>query len=376
MSWMQRAPEPNPASSEMEARVTRFATSAVSAALALVLLGHGAAAVEKITLIHSVPQLTSLFAFGSSIPIELGFWKEEGLEVEALPAPGAAAAIQLVVGGRATAAIANPSSEMIAVQKGSTVKFYYSAQRGDIFGVGLPEGSGLSTLADLKGKAIGVTSFASGGTIYVKGLLGQAGLSEKDYTLVEIGVGARAAAALKSGQVQALSMYDEAYAQLAQAGLRMSRIIRDPRAKNYISGSIVVQLDDLEKRKPMLIGLARGIAKGQIFQETNPEAAVRIHWKVYPHTAPRGGVTTEEVDKAVEVNRASTKLVSRDALGTNRFGDMPRERMEDFQRYLVTTGVVPKEIDVGNYYTEELIPQINNFDAAAVAKLAKSYVPR
>jgi NitT/TauT family transport system substrate-binding protein len=341
-----------------------------------VLLGHGAAAVEKITLIHSVPQLTSLFAFGSSIPIELGFWKEEGLEVEALPAPGAAAAIQLVVGGRATAAIANPSSEMIAVQKGSTVKFYYSAQRGDIFGVGLPEGSGLSTLADLKGKAIGVTSFASGGTIYVKGLLGQAGLSEKDYTLVEIGVGARAAAALKSGQVQALSMYDEAYAQLAQAGLRMSRIIRDPRAKNYISGSIVVQLDDLEKRKPMLIGLARGIAKGQIFQETNPEAAVRIHWKVYPHTAPRGGVTTEEVDKAVEVNRASTKLVSRDALGTNRFGDMPRERMEDFQRYLVTTGVVPKEIDVGNYYTEELIPQINNFDAAAVAKLAKSYVPR
>jgi hypothetical protein len=97
---------------------------------------------------------------------------------------------------------------------------------------------------------------------------------------------------------------------------------------------------------------------------------------VYPHTAPRGGGTTEEVDKAVEVNRASTKLVSRDALGTNRFGDMPRERMEDFQRYLVTTGVVPKEIDVGNYYTEELIPQINNFDAAAVAKLAKSYVPR
>jgi NitT/TauT family transport system substrate-binding protein len=341
-----------------------------------VLLGHGAAAVEKITLIHSVPQLTSLFSFGSSIPIELGFWKEEGLEVEALPAPGAAAAIQLVVGGRATAAIANPSSEMIAVQKGSTVKFYYSAQRGDIFGVGLPEGAGLSTLADLKGKAIGVTSFASGGTIYAKGLLSQAGLSEKDYTLVEIGVGARAAAALKSGQVQALSMYDEAYAQLAQAGLRMSKIIRDPRATNYISGSIVVQLDDLKKRKPMLIGLARGIAKGQIFQETNPEAAVRIHWKVYPHTGPRGGITTEEVDKAVEVNRASTKLVSRDALGTNRFGDMPRERMEDFQRYLVATGVVPKEIDVGNYYTEELIPEINNFDAAAIAGLARSYVPQ
>lgn len=205
----------------------------------------------------------------------MGFWKEEGLDVEALPAPGgAAAAVQLVIGGRATAAIANPSSEMIAVQKGSTIKFYYSAQRGDIFGIGLPEGSGLNSLQDLKGKTIGVTSFASGGTIYAKGLLSEAGLTEKDYTLAEIGVGARAAAALKSNQVQALSMYDEAYAQLAQAGLAMSKIIRDPRAKNYISGSIIVQNEEFTNRQAMLIGLARGIAKGQAFQEANPEAAV------------------------------------------------------------------------------------------------------
>ena len=356
--------------------MTRFVSSAF-AALGFFLFAQGSGySAEKITLIHSVPQLTSLFSFGSSIPIDLGFWKEEGLEVEALPAPGAAAAIQLVVGGRATAAIANPSSQMIAVQKGSTVKFFYSAQRGDIFGIGLPQGGGLNSLDDLKGKTIGVTSFASGGTIYAKGLLNEAGLAERDYTLVEIGVGARAASALKSGQVQALSMYDEAYAQLEQAGLPMSKIIRDPRAKNYISGSIVVQNEDLTKRRDMLIGLARGIAKGQIFQETNPEAAVRIHWKVYPNTAPRGGVTEEEVAKAVEVNKASTKLVSRNALGTNRFGDMPRERMEDFQRYLVTTGVLPKEVDVKNYYTEELIPQINAFDVDAIIALAKSYTSK
>ena len=90
--------------------MTRFVSSAF-AALGFFLFAQGSGySAEKITLIHSVPQLTSLFSFGSSIPIDLGFWKEEGLEVEALPAPGAAAAIQLVVGGRATAAIANPSS--------------------------------------------------------------------------------------------------------------------------------------------------------------------------------------------------------------------------------------------------------------------------
>jgi NitT/TauT family transport system substrate-binding protein len=210
----------------------------------------------------------------------------------------------------------------------------------------------------------------------MKGLLSQAGFTERDYTLAEIGVGARAASALKSGQVQALSMYDEAYAQLEQAGLKMSTIIRDPRAKNYISGSIVVQNEEFATRKSLLIGLARGIAKGQIFQETNPEAAVRIHWKVYPTTAPRAGVTEEEVQKAVKVNKASTRLVARNAVGTNRFGDMPQERMADFQRYLVETGVLSKEIDVSNYYTEDLIPEINAFDAAAIETLAKSYVAK
>jgi NitT/TauT family transport system substrate-binding protein len=346
-------------------------------ALGLLLFGHcSGQATEKITLIVPLPQLTSVFAFASSIPSELGFYKEEGLEVEALPSPGAVAGIQLVIGGRATAAMSNPGGPMIAVQKGSPIKFYYSAQQGDIFGIGPPEGSGLNTLADLKGKSIGVMSFASGGTIYARGLLSQAGLTDKDYSLVEIGVGGRAAAAIQSGQVQALSLFEEAYAQLQQGGVRMSKIIRDPRASEYISGCIVVLSEDLERRKDMFIGLARAMAKGQAFQEANPEASVRIHWKVYPHTAPRAGVNDEDVRKTVEINRSSDKFLSRNALGTNRYGDAPRKDMEKLQRYLVETGVVPKEIDVSSYYTNDLIDRINAFDTNAIVTLAKSYTSK
>ena len=193
-------------------------------------------------------------------------------------------------------------------------------------------------------------------------------MTEKDYTLVEIGVGARAAAALKSNQVQALSMYDgKPMHSWRKPGLRMSKIIRDPRAKNYISGSIVVQQEDFEKRSAHAGRVGAWHREGQIFPgDLSGSGRAGSTWKVYPHTAPRGGVTQEEVDKAVEVNKASTKLVARNALGTNRFGDMPRERMEDFQRYLVTTGVVPKEMDVGAYYTEDLIPKINDFDAQKI----------
>lgn len=331
------------------------------------------AALEKINLAQGIPQLTPAFAFSSSVPMELGFFKEEGLDVEVATTPGTAAAMQLVVGGRVDVAMGNPIGAMIAIQRDADVIVYYTSQRGDIFGIGLPEGSGLNSLADLKGKSIGVSSFASGGTNYAKGLLSEAGLKEGDYNLVEIGVGARAIAALKSGQVQALSLWDEVYVQMGHVGIKMSKVIQDPRAGQFLGASLVVNKTDLAKRRKVFVGLARAIVKGQIFHENNPEATVRIHWKVFPQSAPREGVTDEEVRKAVEVIKIHTEMQSRNAGGTGKFGDMPREGLEKFQNYLVATGVLPRAIEVNRYATNDLIEEINNFDAEAVAKMAREY---
>ena len=67
-------------------------------------------------------------------------------------------------------------------------------------------------------------------------------------------------------------------------------------------------------------------------------------------------------------------MQSRNAAGTGRFGDMPREGLEKFQNYLVATGVLPGTIDVAQWYaTNDLIAEINDFDADAVAKMAREY---
>jgi len=39
----------------------------------------------------------------------------------------------------------------------------------------------------------------------------------------------------------------------------------------------------------------------------------------------------------------------------------------------VETEVVPKAIDVGTYYTNDLIDEINKFDEAAVVKRAREF---
>jgi NitT/TauT family transport system substrate-binding protein len=335
-----------------------------------------AQSLQKITLLHSQPQITAAFAYSSSLPVYLGYFKEEGLEVEVNPMAGAAAAMQLVVGGRADFAIGNPSGAMIAIQKGADVKFYYTSIRGDIFGVALPAETGMKTLADLKGKTVGVSSFASGGTNYVKGLMKTVGLEAgKDYNIVEVGVGARAAGAYRSKQIDAFSLWDEAYVTLQQNGIPFSQVIRDPRADGHAVGSILAKNADFTARRKTLIGVARAIAKAQLFQYTNPEAAIRIHWKVYPQTAPRDGITDEAIKRELNVLSVRTKLISKNAMNTNKWGDLPRPVMEKFQAYLVETEVVPKAIDVATYYTNDLIDEINKFDEAAVTRRAREFKP-
>ena len=341
--------------------------------LVLITGGVHAEGLQKITLAHALPNLTPSFAIDSSMPVALGYWKQEGLDVEVITTPGASAAIQLVISGKADAAVASPVAAMHAVEKGVNLKIIYTTLRGDIFGVAIPAGKGLKSLADLKGHTIGVSSFASSGANYTKSMLLRARLKPDEFSIVEVGVGARAASALRSGQVQALGLWDEAYKQMELNGIKFEKIYTDPRADTSIAGSIVVRGEDLEKRPQVLIGLARGIAKAQVFQQANPAASVLIHWKVYPQSAPREGKTPEALKKAATVASVRIPIQSRNAFGTGKFGDLPVDHVEKFQQYLVATGQLPKAIDVKSYYTNVLIPKINDFDEAAIVQQAKNY---
>jgi NitT/TauT family transport system substrate-binding protein len=355
-------------------RQTALKILALSIAAAALPASADAQDLKKVTLVHAVPQLSASFAADSSLPAYLGFWKEEGLTVEVNTTPGTAAALQLVIGKQADMAVGNAFASMSPRQKGAKVTSYYTSLRGDIFGVALPEGSGLQKLADLKGKVVGVSSFASGGYPYVRALLAAEGLEVgKDVTLAEIGVGGRAAAALRANQVQALSLWDEMYVRMQHAGIGFSKIVTDPRAQALFVSNLVVNDSDVDSRRDILIGVARGIAKAQLFVETNPEAAVRIHWKVYPQSAPREGITDEAIKREIEVLAVRRRMQSKDALGTGRYGDIPFENIAKVQDYFLETGQIEKKLDVREYYTNDLIDSINRFDNAAIVARARAF---
>ena len=110
-----------------------------------------------------------------------------------------------------------------------------------------------------------------------------------------------------------------------------------------------------------------------MFSEKNPQAAVRIHWKVFPQSAPREGVTDDAVKQEAEVLKVRVQMQSQNAVGTGRYGDMPIDQIKQVEDYFIATKQVEKTMDPNEYYSNELIEKINAFDHAAIVKLAKEY---
>ena len=135
---------------------------------------------------------------------KLGWFDAAGFRVEPYPLEGSKDCVTAVATGSLPYALASIEPLALVVRCGQ-VKVFYTAYQGNIYGLAVPEDSPIDTLAELRGKRIGVTSMASGGVIVARALVASAGLDPAhDIRLVEIGEGLQAAAAVARGDVDAL----------------------------------------------------------------------------------------------------------------------------------------------------------------------------
>ena len=78
----------------MQRRVVQILAALAGAFVAGMAGAQGA--LQKITMLHSQPVITATFAYSSSLPVHLGYFREEGLDVEVNAMAGASQAMQMV----------------------------------------------------------------------------------------------------------------------------------------------------------------------------------------------------------------------------------------------------------------------------------------
>jgi NitT/TauT family transport system substrate-binding protein len=311
----------------------------------------------------------------SSVPQALGYWKEEGLDVTVTSVEGSAAGMQQLAAGNLQIVSLGPEEIVIGREKGVKIKGFYVQARETIYRLVVPADSPLQKVADLKGKTIGVPSLASGSVPFAKALVASAGIDpEKDLKILAVGVGAPGRLALQQKTVDCLALWDTLQASIENSGMALRRLDL-PMVHEMLGQTLATRDDQVTENAAMLIGFARGVAKATVFGLANPEAAVRIHWKMYPETKPQTGDEAKALKDALNVFNARFMLQRVDNRPDTRFGIGTLAQWEKLKSIFKDQKFIEGTVPAADLYSAALVDEINKFDRAAIVAQAKAYKP-
>ena len=205
----------------------RFAAMAAAALAAPALRAQ--ARPEKSRVSIAVGGKASFYYLPLTIAEQLGYFKAEGLDVEISDFAGGSRALQAVVGGSADVVSGAYEHTINLQSKNQLFQAFVLQGRAPAIAMAVSTRTmpGYRSVADLRGKKIGVTAPGSSTNMVANLVLSRGGLKASDVSFIGVGTSAGALTALRSGQVDAMSNIDPVMTMLEQKG--DVRIISDTR---------------------------------------------------------------------------------------------------------------------------------------------------
>ena len=179
-----------------------------------------AQALEKPKLTLAVGGKNLLYYLPLTIAEQRGYFKAEGLDIAIVDFAGGARALQALVGGSADI-VSGAFEHTVNMQpKGQSLRAFVLQGRAPqiVLGTNPRTMPGFKTVADLKGKKIGVTAPGSSTNVMVNFILAKAGLKPSDVSIIGVGAAQGAVAAMRAGQIDAISNLDPVITLLQRSG--------------------------------------------------------------------------------------------------------------------------------------------------------------
>ncbi|MEJ3655490.1 ABC transporter substrate-binding protein [Actinomycetes bacterium KLBMP 9759] len=174
---------------------------------------------------------------------QLGYYREEGLNVHLEDLQGGSKALQALQGGSVDVVSGYYDHTIQMQAKNRDVVAFVNMLRYPSLVVAVsPKASKqITSVADLKGTKVGVTAPGSSTDFYLKYLLVRAGLAPTDAAPQAVGGDTSAVAAMEAGQVDAAVMLDPAFAQLQKrVGAENVRVLSDTRTAEGVQRDLNV----------------------------------------------------------------------------------------------------------------------------------------
>lgn len=338
--------------------------------------GSGEGALEHVS--FGLPTAMAANNAPMAVAVGLGYFEEEGLDVEIVFTGASNTTVQAVLSNQLDIGSATPEPVLQLAESGGEfggVKMIYNYIRKPTGGIAVLEDSEIESLKDFKGVTIGDSSLSSGNLLLANAILSSVNLEEgRDFSHLAVGTGAAALQALTSGDVQALSLWDTEYAAMENQGGVSLRVLSSPEAENLFSTTYFASPKYIEENTETIEAFGRAMAKATYFTSLNPEAALQVMYEEFPETRTAGLSEEEQIENnVVALNARLEVLLAGDPGANGNWGSYDPEAVADWVAFALDTDLIEAELDVDSLYTNDMVDAYNDFDVKAVEEQAESW---
>jgi NitT/TauT family transport system substrate-binding protein len=271
------------------------------------------------------------------IAVEKGFFRNENLNVEFVPFRGGPNLVKAVIAGEVLLGAAGCTDVLVFREAGMPLKMVATQTEGNHFTFNVAPD--IQAVAQLKGKAIGVTTIGSTTWVFARIVAKQEGWDpDKDVKIVGLGGLDAQLAALSRKEIHAFVWGDGgAVTQLAGKSKVLMRM--DKVTARWISQAQYVSEDGIKKQGDDIRKVMKGLFASIRFMTDQTNDAAEI-------IAKKIGWSTEA---ALGAHKISGSLMSHD-------GTVSLEALRSMQDTLLEHGVIKKRLPLEEHVARDFTP--------------------
>jgi NitT/TauT family transport system substrate-binding protein len=281
---------------------------------------------------------------------DFGFWAKEGIKVNRLSSNTQVPYVSFLQNGDADVIIVDSGAVLQAVDAGLPVKVVYEAFNYSPDEISVLADSPAKSLADLKGKTIGLASDRDQLTALIS--LKTVGIDISEVKTVVVGESAPVIVkALQDGTIQAYAGGPVERLSILNGGIQLINLT-PPEVSNVPGNSLVVWAPTMEEKRPLIQAFLNAWAKSQLSGALDTKAVMSACKKRVPEQWEKPGNGERIVNNSVY----NTQLRRTVKLGEERPKVWTR-----IQVPYVELKEISRQIDPAEFLDSSFIDAANNF---------------
>jgi NitT/TauT family transport system substrate-binding protein len=307
---------------------------------------------------------------------KLGFFEEEGIDLQLMSFQGTPVLLAQVQNQSIDVGSVEPSLMLISASKNVPlpVRAVYNYFRSTPYEFAVLPDSPIRSVADLKGKKIGVHVLSSGNVILTKAALRDAGIDpETQVTFVPIGVGPAAWKQLQDGTVDILNLWTSEDVKMLAAGNPARRFTLPEKFRQIFTGTMIVHEDTIADRPEIIEGLGRALAKSTLACASARVTCAKSFWEFDPTARPAADHEDEWIANTVRVLEENHALITYNENRENTPGSYMAGSLDAYVDALRQAGLLENtDFEADSILTNQFAKAYDDFDRDEVIARAKA----